>query len=49
MLYSAVEIGFDREQIGTKLIFAPIKLEYVLSILVKIAQNRITGTQGYGP
>ena len=46
---SAVELGFDREQIGTKLIFVPIALQFVLSILEKIAQNRITGTQGYGP
>ena len=46
---SPVEIGFDLEQIGTKLIFAPIEQEYVLSILAKIAQNRISGTQGYGP
>ena len=45
MTNSAEEIGFDREKIGTKLIFAPIKLEYALSIQQKIQQNQILNTK----
>ena len=31
-LFSVVEIGFDPEKIGTKLIFTQIKQEYLLSM-----------------